>query len=386
MTLDGLISDRGLRVVLETVVSIRRKASVGRVARIKGGAGSAGAESRALAGREGLAVDFDRWYRREALAAFKEAGAPGLLFLGFETAVLDLGVAGSGHLTNLVREMGLQPSDIVISIRESKVEDIAVLKDFVARHRGQGFLIALMDLGVGHSNLERVSLLRPDILKVGEGLVAELEKEFFAQEILKSLATLSKKIGALVVAEGVSTEAQALAALDNGVDMLEGSFFSHEGVAQRIDDLAARHKTVSLEKSKALQKRVRESESLLSSMVRALAGLSTSEFDKTLARLIQENATVECLFVLNEEGQQKSETHTRPGVAFKQNALFHPARPGADHSMKEYVYLLSDSFVNRYRTEPYVSQASGNLCVTLSAIFRDAANKNHILCLDIPWG
>lgn len=386
MTLDGLISDRGLRVVLETVVSIRRKASVGRVARIKGGAGSAGAESRALAGREGLAVDFDRWYRREALAAFKEAGAPGLLFLGFETAVLDLGVAGSGHLANLVREMGLQPSDIVISIRESKVEDISVLKDFVARHRGQGFLIALMDLGVGHSNLERVSLLRPDILKVGEGLVAELEKEFFAQEILKSLATLSKKIGALVVAEGVSTEAQALAALDNGVDMLEGSFFSHEGVAQRIDDLAARHKTVSLEKSKALQKRVRESESLLSSMVRALAGLSTSEFDKTLARLIQENATVECLFVLNEEGQQKSETHTRPGVAFKQNALFHPARPGADHSMKEYVYLLSDSFVNRYRTEPYVSQASGNLCVTLSAIFRDAANKNHILCLDIPWG
>jgi EAL domain-containing protein (putative c-di-GMP-specific phosphodiesterase class I) len=246
MTLDGLISDRGLRVVLEPVISIRRKASVGRVARITGGAGPAGAASRAVAGREGLAVDFDRWYRREALTAFKSAGAPGLLFLGFETAVLDLGVAGSGHLANLVREMGLQPSDIVISIRESRVEDIAVLKDFVARHRAQGFLIALMDLGVGHSNLERVSLLRPDILKVGEGLVAELEKEFFSQEILKSLATLSKKIGALLVAEGVSTEAQALAALDNGVDMLEGSFFSHEGVAERIEELAVRHKTVSL--------------------------------------------------------------------------------------------------------------------------------------------
>jgi len=386
MTIEGLISERGLRVSLEPVVSIRRKASVGRVARIKGHERPAGAESRAVAGREGLAVDFDRWYRREALTAFKEAGAPGLLFLGFETAVLDLGVAGSGHLANLVREMGLQPSDIVISIRESKVEDIGLLKDFVARHRAQGFLIALMDLGVGHSNLERVSLLRPDILKVGEGLVAGLEKEFFAQEILKSLATLSKKIGALLVAEGVSTEAQALAALDNGVDMLEGTFFSTDEVTHRIEDLAGRHKTVSLEKSKALQKRVRESENLLSAVVRRLAGLPAKDMPPTLALLIQENPTIECLFVLDQEGRQESETHTRPGVAFKQNALFHPARPGADHSMKEYVYLLTDSFVNRYRTEPYVSQASGNLCVTLSALFRDAENNNHTLCLDIPWG
>jgi EAL domain-containing protein (putative c-di-GMP-specific phosphodiesterase class I) len=233
MTLDRLVKERALRVVLEPLVSIRKKASVGRVARIKGSEGLAGTDSRLSAGREGLAVDFDRWYRREALEAFKTAGAPGLLFLGFETAVLDLGVAGSGHLANMVHEMGLHPSDIVISIRESRVEDIALLKDFVARHRAQGFLIALKDLGMGHSNLERVSLLRPDILKVGEGLVAELDNEFFAQEILKALATLSKKIGALLVAEGVSTEAQALAALDNGVDMLEGPFFSHAGEGQR---------------------------------------------------------------------------------------------------------------------------------------------------------
>jgi EAL domain-containing protein (putative c-di-GMP-specific phosphodiesterase class I) len=387
MTLDGIIKDRELRVVLEPVVSIRQKTSVGRVARIKNVEGPAGAQSRSLAGREGLAVDFDRWYRKEALSAFKNAGAPGLLFLGFETAVLDLGVAGSGHLANLVREMGLEPSDIVISIRESKVDDISVLKDFVTRHRAQGFLIALMDLGVGHSNLERVSLLRPDILKIGEGLVAELDKEFFAQEILKSLATLSKKIGALLVAEGVSTEAQALAALDNGVDMLEGPFFSHGdgAMADQIVNLAERYKIFSLEKAKTLKKRVRESENLLSAFVRALAGLPHEEIEPTIDRMIQENPSVECLFVLNEEGTQESVTHTRPGVAFKQNALFHPARPGADHSMKEYVYLLADSFVNRYRTEPYVSQASGNLCVTLSAIFRDASNKNHILCLDIPW-
>lgn len=386
MTLDIFIKERDLRVVLEPVVSVRQKTILGRVARIKSGTDLSGPSSRTLAGREGFSVDFDRWFRGEALSAYKNAGAHGLLFLGFETAVLDLGVAGSGHLANRVKELGLNPADIVISIRESKVEDRDLLIDFVARHRAQGFLIALKELGEGHSNLERVAALRPDMLQVGEGLVTRLDKEFFAQEILKSLAALSKKIGALLVAEGVATENQALAALDNGVDLLEGPFFSGPaGSVDAIARLADRHRDAAVEKSKALKNRVRESERVLSTFVRALTGIAAAELDTALARLIRENTDVECAFVLSESGVQETETHARPGVVFKRNALFHPARPGADHSGKEYVYLLSDAFVSRYRTEPYVSQASGNLCVTLSALLRDQSGHTHILCLDLPW-
>lgn len=386
MTLDIFIKERDLRVVLEPVVSVRQKSILGRVARIKSGVEPAGSLSRSLAGRDGFSVDFDRWYRGEALSAYKNAGANGLLFLGFETAVLDLGVAGSGHLANRVKELDLNPADIVISIRESKVEDRDLLIDFVARHRAQGFLIALKELGEGHSNLERVAALRPDMLQVGEGLVTRLDKEFFAQEILKSLAALSKKIGALLVAEGVATGNQALAALDNGVDLLEGPFFSGPaGSADAVARLADRHRDTAVEKSKALKKRVRESESVLSTFVRALTGIAAAELDPALARLIRDNTGVECAFVLSESGVQETETHARPGVIFKRNALFHPARPGADHSGKEYVYLLSDAFVSRYRTEPYVSQASGNLCVTLSALLRDQSGHTHILCLDLPW-
>ncbi|MBL8024064.1 MAG: EAL domain-containing protein [Elusimicrobia bacterium] len=386
MTLEKFIQEGNLRVNLKPVVSIRKKASVGWVARTEGHSGPRGPASRSLAGKEGLAIEFDRWYRKEALAAYKTAGATGLLFLGFETAVLDLGVGGSGHLARQVDELRLNPSDIVISIRESRVEDLAALKEFVTRHRSQGFLIALKDLGIGHSNFERVTLLKPDILIMGNPLVEDQEKDFLAQEIIKALAALSKKIGALLIAEGVATEGQALAALDNGVDMLEGSFFNPETCTQTINILALRYKSFAVEKSKSDKNRVRETEKLLSVVVRALTGIPFAKIETKLADLIKENRSIECLFVLSESGTQESETHTRPEVPFKRNALFHPARPGADHSMKEYAYLLAESFVNRYRTEPYVSQASGNLCVTLSSLFRDDTNKNHILCLDIPWG
>lgn len=387
MNLETFVRERGVRVILKPLVSIKQKAPVGREARLRGPDGFSADALRQEVARAGESVAFDRWFRREALSAFKAAGAPGLLLLGFETSVLDQGVAGSGHVGQLVNEMHLDPSHIVIAIRESKVEDADALRDFVARYRAQGFLIALRELGEGHSNLERLTLTRPDMIKVSAGLGADLDKTFVAREIVKSLAALSRKIGALIVGEGIATEAQALAALDLGVDMLQGPFFgdAETDIAARIEALAARHKTSSVEKSKAFQKRVRETDTLLSAGLRALSGTRPDDFDTVLSRVLQESPAVECLFVVSPAGAQVSETHVRPGVAFKRSALFHPARRGADHSMKDYVYLLMDGFMNRFRTDPYVSLASGNLCVTLSGVFRDAGNNNHILCMDVPW-
>jgi hypothetical protein len=57
--------------------------------------------------------------------------------------------------------------------------------------------------------------------------------------------------------------------------------------------------------------------------------------------------------------------------------------PGADHSLKEYFYVLQDTFVKRYRTDPYVSLASGNLCLTLSGLFRDGRSDIRVLCADL---
>jgi hypothetical protein len=93
---------------------------------------------------------------------------------------------------------------------------------------------------------------------------------------------------------------------------------------------------------------------------------------------------VECFFVLDAQGVQITDTVWGSGRTVKPNGLFRPARKGADHSLKDYYYLLIDAFVNRYRTEPYISQASGHLCVTLSGLFRDAGNNNHVLCVDVP--
>lgn len=378
----------GLPVRMEPVVSVRQKAVIGHEARLAGTAdGLTGAELRALAAGQNLAVEFDRAFRRAALEAFAQLpGERGLCFLAFESAVLDQGVAGSGKVAAAVEELGLTPPEVVLSVRESRVEDGAALKRFVDQYRERGFLIALESLGDGNSNLERIAVLRPDILKLGEGLVGRLDGDFFQQQIVKSLSALSHKLGALVVAEGVATENQALAALDLGVDMLQGDLCRPEDWQGLIARLAAGHKAYSVEKAKAAEKKMRGFESLMGPWLKDLATLTPVRFEEALRGFVAGQPTVECLFILDSEGVQETDTVAPPTTVFKPSPLFHPARRGADHSLKEYFYILTDdSFVRRFRTDPYVSLASGNLCVTLSALFRDAANVSHVLCVDVPW-
>jgi EAL domain-containing protein (putative c-di-GMP-specific phosphodiesterase class I) len=384
--------DRGPAVRFAPLVSIKRKQRLGWEAvpvipREEGGPTLA--DFRRAAQAQGQLVAWDRAFRRAALGAFPAvADADDLLFLPFDTGVVDQGVVGSGHLLAQAREAGVDPARVVIEIRDAEADDHDALRRFIEQQRGHGFLLAVKDVGAGHSNLNRIALARPDVLMLSEHLAVDLDAAFYSREIVKSLVGLSKKIGTLVAVPGLSTEKAVLAALDLGVDMVQGPALEgpdSEELHRRIDQLADAFKGWSIAGAKAAASRTREMETVLSALLKGLTGVGPAELDRRLQSLLREHPAVECLFVLDESGRQVSETITGEGRSFKRSSLFHPARPGADHSMKEYFYLLTDTFVTRYRTEPYVSQASGNLCITLSGLFRDNRNENRVLCVDIPW-
>jgi hypothetical protein len=108
-----------------------------------------------------------------------------------------------------------------------------------------------------------------------------------------------------------------------------------------------------------------------------------TEFGKKLAELIQRAPFVEALYALDESGTQVTEGIVNPQADIRAGgALFRPPEEGIDHSMKDYYYVLRAT-KNRYISEPYVSLASGRLCVTLSTPFKDSRGEFYILCVDI---
>lgn len=370
-TLRRLLDEGLLKVQLEPVVSIRQNAVVGYEAKCPV--------------PDGCALEVHRLVRNAGLEAYRLQGPHrGLLFLGLDNTDFHWTRGGPLPLVDLVQEFHLSPSDVVLSLREPKGEHPKTVSDFVAAHRAEGFLIALQGMGEGHFSIERLALVRPDVLKLSFAAARSSESEFVNQEIVKALVGLSRKIGALVVAEEVSEETQALSALEWGVDMLQGPYWPlGEPFEGRMAEVAARLKNYTQEKAREASARIREHEILLGQLAKILSHQERLDVQEALER-VAPKIPWECLFVLNEKGVQVSDTVAGPKTVFKRSSLFHPARKGADHSAKEYFYLLNDTFIRRYRTEPYVSLATGNLCMTFSELFKDPAGRPRILCLDVP--
>ena len=233
------------------------------------------------------------------------------------------------------------------------------------------------------------------MIKIDRSLISGVGDDFYKQETLKSLVSLSRRIGALVIAEGVETEAEAIVALELGADLLQGFFLSRpqpaaafdDGVhaARGIEQLAHRFKNHMVATINERKRQHRRFNVIQNGILCDLTNAQASEFDEILEHLIDDFPKVECVYVLDDAGVQVTETICNATVAQRAGAaMFRPARKGADHSLKEYYYVLIDVELQKYTTEPYVSLASGNLCRTISTCFRDAANNRlYVLCVDV---
>ncbi len=397
-----IVHRESLDIHFQPIVSLKRKNVLGVEALARptdpvSGRPVPPAELFAQALHAGGAVDLDRLCRRKALQAYaafagNHESAP-LLFLNFEASVLDKGVLGSGALTQAVNEAGLAPQDVVIEINESRVGNLEALIGFVDTHRQRGFLMALDDLGAGFSNLPRIFLLKPDILKLDRALIQEIHKDFHKQEVFRSVVGLGRRVGALILAEGVETEEELSTCMDLGADLIQGFFFakptalSQVGWSHLENNLmrsALRLRQRAVHRLSRKREELENRTLLWRDLAERLEGNDATDFESILRLWAQEALGVECLYILEASGMQVTATvFTGDKVPHPRTRLFHPAEIGTDHSNKEYFYALVDAGQDRFMTDTYLSLASGNLCRTLSGFFRDGFGSRFLLCLDV---
>jgi EAL domain-containing protein (putative c-di-GMP-specific phosphodiesterase class I) len=345
---------------------------------------------------QGPRLALDRLFRDKGLEGFAkiQANIPGmLLFLNIDSTILTSNVVGSGYLLKSVRDMGLDPSMVVIEISQSERSDPAAIKKFVETQKAEGFLIALEGINNSREKLNQVLHWSPDVVKLDPSLVQSMAKDAFKREGIRTVVNLAQKLGSLVVADGLENEEDALAALDLGADMLQGIYFSKPqksdastlGLKARIVFMASRYRRMMTERMGRDKDRRNRCQVIALSIFEALSEIAPIEREGELRSFFQKHPQLECLYLLNQDGVQISETvnNTRK-VNSRKQFLFQPAPRGTDHSLKEYYYGLTYNSLTRYLTEPYISLASGNLCITFSGVLDDkASGKIQILCADI---
>jgi EAL domain-containing protein (putative c-di-GMP-specific phosphodiesterase class I) len=402
MSLRRLLATEAIATHFQPIFSVRQKSIVGLEALSRGvttnGRLIAPYDLFKMAAAEQLHAELEGLCRRTAVRSFADLGTRSddlLLFLNLDLTATDDHEGLPAALAALVRSTNLLPRNIAVEFLEARLEDVGRFGALADALRAHGFLVVLDDVGAGHSNLDRIPLFRPDVIKIDRSLISGVGDDFYKQETLKSLVSLSRRIGALVVAEGIETEAEAIVALELGADLLQGFFLSRpqpatafdDGVrvARGIENLAHRFKNHMVTAINERKRQHRRFNVIQNGILCDLTNAQAGEFDEILEHLIDDFPKVECVYVLNDAGVQVTETICNATVAQRAGAaMFRPARKGTDHSLKEYYYVLIDVELQRYTTEPYVSLASGNLCRTISTCFRDAAsNQLYILCVDV---
>lgn len=338
-------------------------------------------------------VPLDRICREKAINRFAEKHFNDdnlLLFLNFNPSVIDMGVVGSGHIMDLVEKANLSPRNIVIEIIESKVHDMKVLQKFVRLYKEHGFIIALDDVGAGYSNFDRLSLIQPEIVKIDRQLIKDIHTNYYKQEIFKALVNLSKKIGALVVAEGIETLDEALYSLQFGADMLQGFYFAKPQAPDKVELQTDKLWHTANEFQKLMFKNMSHENQMTykfnmitENVLETISKLDHHELHGPgLKYLLNSHAAIESVFILDESGRQISDTVCAyDKFTRNKGMIFQPASKGADHSLKNYYFSLKNG-ATTHITEPYISLASGNLCLTISSLFHKG-DTTYVLCIDI---
>ncbi|OIN98421.1 MAG: hypothetical protein AUJ49_13335 [Desulfovibrionaceae bacterium CG1_02_65_16] len=399
ISIQEIIEREWISTAFHSLVSIKRKALLGVEALTRctaPGEDIPPLELFRMAAEAGCLLELDRLCRRKALEAFAPIHAKNrglILSINVDGHSIDADIARSGFLLHTVKECGINPNNVIIEIVESRAKDSDALANFVANSRKNGFLIALDDVGVGHSNLDRIPLLRPDVLKLDRCLVSGVDAHMTRLEVVKSFVQMASRLGSLALAEGVERQEDILRLLEIGVDVFQGFYFGQpskqmpddETIGERINYLAQKFRVNATERFAAQKALYARHDALVFKLCEQLAQMGATGLDHALTGFIDQWEQIECLYVLSAKGVQISGTVCNPTKLRKRKRfIYEPARVGADHSLKEY-YLPLRAGLKKFTTQPYISLASGNRCITISAAYKDRDNRSCILCADIDY-
>jgi len=101
--------------------------------------------------------------------------------------------------------------------------------------RLHGLRIAIDDVGAGYSGLQRIAAVAPDLLKLDRSITSGIDQSPSHRAVVAALRHFAGETGALVLAEGVETRAEAEMVKSLGIGLAQGWLFGRPGALDELD-------------------------------------------------------------------------------------------------------------------------------------------------------
>ncbi len=224
----AVIADRAFVPVFQPIVELSSRVAVGYEALTRFADGSPPDRVFAEAAWCGLGLELEA----ATLEAILEASGPLPAAAWLNLNMSPEFVLAGEPLASLVRRWGHW--QIVLELTEHiEVTDYAGLREAI-RGLGPNIRLAVDDAGAGFSSFRHILELRPDYVKLDRGIVRTIGHDPARQALVAGLVHFALKTGAILVAEGVETEAEARQLRELGVPLAQGYRLGRPALARRL--------------------------------------------------------------------------------------------------------------------------------------------------------
>ena len=320
--------------------------------------------------------------------------APGGHWLFLNISLMALVEEFSEHeryFAGLLASCGISPHRVVIEVLESALHQDRDLFRAMAFYRELGCLIAVDDFGAGHSNLDRVWRMKPNIVKLDRLLTRHSAEDQTARMFFNRMVSTMHEAGSLVAVEGVEMESQAIIATDANADLVQGYYFARPSpVLEASGEAAGKFADLHRYFERIAELELRDYQAEVTPYVQAIekaagrlqAGVPLADAAGDFLAL----PLAERCFVLNRAGRQiGGSVLSRAGEA--QVDLKYDPLADAEGSYwgHRYYFRRAISIPGEvHLARPYLSVPTARRCVTVSvAVPRD--RPEYVLCGDMLW-
>jgi EAL domain-containing protein (putative c-di-GMP-specific phosphodiesterase class I) len=178
----------------------------------------------AAAARAGVGVELETLAVQQALLQLP--GIPEELWLG-------VNLSAEALIEPAVEEMLLRAAlghRVGVEITEhTEVHDYTELSAVTERLRAAGLQIAVDDAGAGYASFRHILKLRPTVIKLDLEIVRDVDGDPVRQALTRSLVSFAAEAEAVLVAEGIETEAELRTLRELGVGYGQGFLLARPG-------------------------------------------------------------------------------------------------------------------------------------------------------------
>lgn len=178
-----------------------------------------------LAKKSNLSLELDYKCIEEAFRSGKQLSGP--LFVNI--------LPRNFYLIETLQKIIPANKHIVFELSETEIiNNFSLAKELRKRISSHKCSLAIDDFGKGYSGFERILRLKPDIIKIDKILIKDIHIDQVKQDFIDSLLKGIKRIGAIILAEGVETKEEFLLLKKMGVHLAQGYFFHKPNAPQEI--------------------------------------------------------------------------------------------------------------------------------------------------------